>query len=191
MYAYSTSHLTLGSCPEWEPTSRVRKSSTRSGVGPIYGFRHPELRTSSFYVKLAVRPATSAKSELLAVGSSSSCPVVFPAYERFLKQRRKIHDAVPTPHPYDAGAPPDSDELPIHSNGAALVNGHEKEVTGVTWTREGELLSISDDSVCRIWRDEPDLSRLQRQQEGFGTLRNGRGSAMAKVAEAHVWDDSE
>ncbi|KAH6649098.1 WD40-repeat-containing domain protein [Truncatella angustata] len=88
VYAYSMAHLILGHAPELstrEPARRRHGNTTHNGLGPIYGFRHPSLHATSFYVKAAIRPAKDGRSELLAVGSSDSCAVVFPTAERHFR----------------------------------------------------------------------------------------------------------
>ena len=106
VYAYSTAHLVLGHAdqlvparPGEDPPRRRHYSSTtpgaahHHGLGPLYGFRHPLLHATSFYVKASVRPARDGRSELLAVGSSDGCAVLFPTDERYLKdewRRQKL-----------------------------------------------------------------------------------------------------
>ncbi|KAI1326824.1 WD40-repeat-containing domain protein [Xylariaceae sp. FL0255] len=90
VYAYSTAHLILGHAPELstrtgEPPRRRHNNVIQQGLGPLYGFRHPSFQATSFYVKCAVRPAQNGHSELLAVGSSDSCAVLFPTQERQLE----------------------------------------------------------------------------------------------------------
>ncbi|KAK6834908.1 WD40 repeat-like protein [Apiospora arundinis] len=86
VYAYSTAHLILGHAPELSSqVSRRRHGATHTGLGPLYGFRHPSLHATSFYVKAAVRPAAQGRSEMLAVGSSDACAVVFPTEERYFE----------------------------------------------------------------------------------------------------------
>lgn len=81
-------HLMLGHAPELssrEPARRRHGNTTHNGLGPLYGFRHPSLHATSFYVKCAVRPAKDGRSEVLAVGSSDACAVVFPTAERYFR----------------------------------------------------------------------------------------------------------
>ncbi|KAF7531910.1 hypothetical protein G7054_g8419 [Neopestalotiopsis clavispora] len=88
VYAYSMAHLMLGHAPELssrEPARRRHGNTTHNGLGPLYGFRHPSLHATSFYVKCAVRPAKDGRSEVLAVGSSDACAVVFPTAERYFR----------------------------------------------------------------------------------------------------------
>ncbi|KAK9774203.1 putative WD40-repeat-containing domain protein [Seiridium cardinale] len=88
VYTYSMAHLILGHAPELstrEPARRRHGNISHQGLGPIYGFRHPSLHATSFYVKAAIRPAKDGRGELLAVGSSDSCAVVFPTAERYFR----------------------------------------------------------------------------------------------------------
>ncbi|KAI1801394.1 WD40 repeat-like protein [Daldinia bambusicola] len=90
VYAYSTAHLILGHAPELstrngEPPRRRHNAVPHQGLGPLYGFRHSSFHAASFYVKAAVRPACDGKSELLAVGSSDCCAMLFPTQERYFR----------------------------------------------------------------------------------------------------------
>lgn len=38
--------------------------------------------------------------------------------------------------------------------GVALVRGHEKEVTDVAWSMNGDFVTISDDYQARCWRND-------------------------------------
>ena len=88
VYAYSTNHLLLGKGSEVSLTTRSKSSKTPNpGVGPLYGFRHPSLRIGSFYIKAAICKAKDDKSEMLAIGSSDNCAVLFPTDERHLPER--------------------------------------------------------------------------------------------------------
>ncbi|KAK4163552.1 WD40-repeat-containing domain protein [Cladorrhinum sp. PSN259] len=94
VYAYSTEHLILGTTgeltpalPGSEPPRRRHHphGTAHEGLAPLYGFRHPLFHATSFYVKAALRPAVDGRSELLAVGSSDGCTVVFPTDERYIQ----------------------------------------------------------------------------------------------------------
>lgn len=209
VYAYSTSHLILGHAPDLSLSSSRRKRSAgaeKSGLGPLYGFRHPRFRATTFYVKLAVRAAVGNKSELLAVGSSEECAVLFPTDEQYMRQhsppsngishQERMRTPVSTPR---VNRPPLSgngsgtglsarpkDTIAIYEHGSALVRGHELEVTGVTWTSEGELVTIADDFVARCWREGPRARDLRTGGENEGR-RWGCGWAEAD----NDWDDDE
>ncbi|KAL8686143.1 MAG: hypothetical protein Q9218_007317, partial [Villophora microphyllina] len=102
IYAYSTAHLILGSAPELTSVSpdSVRKSrfsraTEKEGLGPIYGFRHPQFHATTFYVKLSLRPAKDDRTELLAVGSSDGCAMIWPTDERCMRHLDQIRCSNP------------------------------------------------------------------------------------------------
>ena len=202
VYAYSTSHLILGHAPELsKSSSKPRRSGgpEREGLGPIYGFRHPKFHATTFYVKSALRPAKDDKSEILAVGSSDGCAVIFPTDERYMQ--RSNHERMPSSDStFPRNRPPltrtDSgtglttrleDTIPIYQHGSALIRGHDRELTGLTWTPNGELVTVGDDFAARCWReggaDARDL-RMGGEKEG---RRWGCGWAEAEKG----WDDDD
>lgn len=94
VYAYSTEHLILGTTSELTPALPGSEPPRRrhhphgtahEGLGPLYGFKHPLFHATSFYVKAAIRPAVDGRSELLAVGSSHGCAVLFPTDEKYIQ----------------------------------------------------------------------------------------------------------
>jgi WD40 repeat protein len=229
IYAYSTSHLILGSAPELSETSKPftplnkRSPDSKAGLGPMYGFRHPALQIGTFYPKLSVRKATDSHPELLAAGSSVDCAVLFPPHPRYLNSHSRaipssdLGPSAPT-RPrmarmdsqsaslefilrrarYNttqsgrgrgmASASGAADDLPIHYNGTPLFHGHSKEVTGVSWSSEGNLVSISDDYKVRCWReDEREARRVRTGRFGDGEMRVGWGWSGVGVG----WDDEE
>ncbi|KAL8715382.1 MAG: hypothetical protein Q9220_000715 [cf. Caloplaca sp. 1 TL-2023] len=215
VYAYSTAHLILGNAPELDRSntshslgtrrSRFAHTTEKEGLGPIYGFRHPQMHATTFYVRLAVRPAKDDQSELLAVGSSDGCAVVWPTDERYMRHHdvdtgnRKV-DHSGSGNPY--ATPPTSaalsrpplsrfpssrlgDTIPIYSHGTPLVRGHSREVTAVSWAHGGEFVSVSDDFTVRCWREDAERARgLRTQGEGEGRRW---GCGWADVDEK--WDD--
>ncbi|MCJ1431358.1 hypothetical protein MMC27_000709 [Xylographa pallens] len=210
IYVHSTSHLILGSAPELDFGStfkRPKRSSVtdREGLGPMYGFRHPRLHVSTFYVKLALRPSKDDQSELLAVGSSNSCALVFPTDERYmtakasadLAQKQVIHrnpetssipltEQLPTP----ASTPSFplnnfADDIPIYQHGVPLIRGHNNEITGSCWSSEGELITVGDDFRARVWRENAEEARALRMNGERGGRRWARGWAEVDSA----WDD--
>lgn len=187
VYAYSTSHLVLGHAPELSLNNiRPRRSggSDKNGLGPLYGFRHPRLRVSSFYVKLGVRKAVGDKPEMLAVGSGEPCPVIFPTDEKFLdpstqQQTDQLDQPPRTPslstrsglRRTNSGIGPSArleDMVPIYQAGTPLIEGHKKEVSGVSWTVDGELITVSDDYSARCWREGPEARDLRAGGETEG-----------------------
>lgn len=171
IYAYSTSHLILGHAPELSKLFlKPRRSGgpEREGLGPIYGFRHPKFHATTFYVKSALRPAKDDKSEVLAVGSSDGCAVIFPTDERYMQR--------------SSDSP-----LPIYQHGSALIRGHSRELTGLTWTPKGELITVGDDFAARCWgEDSADARNLRMNGEKEGR-RWGCGWAEAEKG----WDDDD
>ncbi|KAL1878065.1 hypothetical protein VTK73DRAFT_8116 [Phialemonium thermophilum] len=119
VYAYSTAHLVLGHAPELsaraatEPPRRKAQGTAQEGLGPLYGFRHSSFHATSFYIKAAIRPARDGRSELLAVGSSDGCAVLFPTDERYF--RRDLGGSI-------AGAN-GGDEMPASTLGSSFPAG--------------------------------------------------------------------
>lgn len=213
VYAYSTNHLILGHAPELSSSTRKPKysSENRTGLGPIYGFRDPKFHATSFYVKAALRSAKHDKPELLAVGSSDHCAVVFPTDESlfansasraeslsdsFLEKGRDA--SLPSSSPFFEGRRPAlrrsasgmslrmTDMIPIFEVGRVLVGGHQKEVTSLTWSYDGDLVSVGDDYLVRRWReDDVEARRLRVEGEGQGRRW---GCGWAEVAD-DSWDD--
>jgi WD40 repeat protein len=157
VYVYSTAHLILGSSTELynSEIKPKRNAPAREGLGPIYGFRHSKLKASSFYVKLALRTSEDHRSEMLATGSSSSCAILFPTDERLFGKRKAPNTSPRSNWNLARG----ESELPIYEHGTALVRGHDKEVTSVSWTSNGELVTVGDDSKCRVWSYTGDRAR--------------------------------
>ncbi|CAK7263172.1 hypothetical protein SEPCBS57363_000433 [Sporothrix epigloea] len=117
VYAYATSHLVLGSAPELSSKGndypRRRNGIIQHGLGPLYGFRHKNFHATSFYVKTDVRPAKNGCPELLAVGSSDGCAVLFPTDERYFMGSGKVHEAqTGTATPIFAPAPSQAKSQP-------------------------------------------------------------------------------
>jgi WD40 repeat protein len=197
IYAYSTAHLVLGSAPELSSsTSRPRKlAKAETGLGPLYGFRHPKFHASTFYVKSSLRPARLQHTEILAVGSSDGCAVLFPTDERYLSQsmqngtsgkseqdlagnasllqRDSIqHSRLPSSRSSSAllGASMlANDTIPIYYYGTALIRGHDNmEVGPLTWTIDGELVTSCDDYTIRCWREGNDARDLRNGGEASG-----------------------
>ncbi|KAJ5106699.1 hypothetical protein N7456_003374 [Penicillium angulare] len=186
VYAYSTSHLVLGHAPELSLNNdRPRRSggSDKEGLGPLYGFRHPRLQVSSFYVKLAMRKAANDRPEMLAVGSSDQCPILFPTDECFLQSPVKKFPEDDLPRQPSLFTTRSGlrrtnsglglsgrleDTIPIHQSGTPLVEGHQKEVTGMSWTVNGELITVSDDYSARCWREGPEARELRNSGESEG-----------------------
>ncbi|KAG4441385.1 hypothetical protein IFR05_003142 [Cadophora sp. M221] len=206
IYAYSTEHLMLGHVPELSSTDPVRAASklvTQEGLGPLYGFRHPKLHATTFYVKSDVRKARNGKSEMLAVGSSDGFTILFPTDERYLPLQSqaqqteaaaesdlpaRLLESRPTLRRVSSGlSSRANDSLLISTNGTALVRGHDREVGSVSWTSSGDLVTVGDDYLIRCWREEGDDAKDLR----VGGEKDGRrwGSGWADVEEGYDDDD--
>lgn len=206
VYAYSTSHLILGHAPELAPRApRPRRYGgvEKEGLGPIYGFRHPQLCATSFYVKCALRPARGDRSEILAVASSDGCVVVFPTNEQYLRPSLprqassfpEEYSCRPISREVSQGLGNSTglsrrldDSIKIYEHGSPLVRGHSREVSGLAWTQAGDLVSLGDDHLARCWRegDRGEARDLRVSGEGQGKRW---GCGWAEVKEG--WDDDE
>jgi len=206
VYAYATNHLITGCAPEMSASKAVRRAPKegRMGVGPLYGYKHPNLRVASFYVRASMRVAKDDNTELLAIGSSDKCPVLIPTDERHLPFRNNrpqpdtedddsdsdsdidlptLSPPAPTPAP-----PKDTGGLPIYDNiGSALLHGHRKEVTSVCFSSEGNLVTIGDDYRARCWRENAREAKRLRNVGDFGGERWGAGWADVDAK----WDESD
>lgn len=206
VYAYSTAHLMLGHAPELLDGAPKRKPNGAEGLGPLYGFKHDHFRAQSFYVKCAIRPRShNQPEELLAVGSTDSCAMLFPTDERHMRTAwaKQAHNlsassststftpAVPTPSQSFAATPsgitPSSSPIPIFRSGTPLVRGHSREVTTLSWSYDGKLVTASDDYIVRQWQSGGDKARHLRQVGEFGGERHMAG--WADVADD--WDDDD
>jgi hypothetical protein len=180
IYAYSTAHLILGHAPELDSplmskTPKQRFSSDgRAGLGPLYGFRNKNFRVGSFYVKAAVRPVSCGKPEMLAVGSSSSCAMLFPTDERDFMDPEKRRNRNLESYLQDIEIE-DTNQTPMYELGTALTNGHDREVAATTWTCDGDLVTSADDRVSRVWRENSSRARQCRKRgvRDAGTARCG------------------
>jgi len=210
VYAWSTNHLILGHAPEYSSSTskKYHYGDNKTGLGPLYGLRHPEMRASTFYNKAALRSATADKPELIAVGSAYYCPVLFPTDETFLNREQPDsddeHDEIPTPRlptPMSSQPPRPGarrtvsgsgvatrlvDTIPIYHHGTALIRGHDRDVSCMTWTTEGNMVSLSDDFTARCWREGSMARDLRVGGEAEGRRWN---CGWAEVEDG--WDDDD
>lgn len=188
VYAYSTNHLVLGVAPELSATHLTKPrfcQGSQEGLGPIYGFRHRNFHAGSFYVKASLRKASEDQSELLAVGSTDGCPVLFPTDEKLLRQNDYQNDGNDLPEPRRTSRSSISrassrtssssrfpsmlaDSIPIYEHGTPLIRGHDAEVTSVSWSRKGALISVGDDFRVRRWRQGKKARELRLNGEAEG-----------------------
>jgi WD40 repeat protein len=220
VYAYSVPHLILGHAPELEtkpgtePPRRRLGGTTHKGLGPMYGFRHSSFHATSFYVKCAVRPARDGRSEMLAVGSSDSCAVLFPTAERYFRNDLSgamatltlesstiatSNSQVPSRRPAtrrfqlqrsnsaaNLALMREKDDIPIIRNGTPLVRGHDREVGALSWTNGGKLVTVGDDYLIRCWSEGREEARDLRVGGEGGGRRWGCG--WADVGEGRPWN---
>lgn len=194
VYAYSTSHLILGHAPELRSGNgkRTTQQAVR-GLGPLYGFRHPYFHVANFYIKSAIRKPVNGNSELLAVGSNDGTPILFPTDERYLGTKAN------TSTPLEAATQqsqtlsstslsrsgklnrallgskkdaPIRESVPIYTYGTALIRGHGREVSSLSWTNNGELICADDDWNVRCWREGRDARDLRMGGEAEGRRWN-------------------
>nr|KMM66239.1 LOW QUALITY PROTEIN: WD repeat-containing protein [Coccidioides posadasii RMSCC 3488] len=191
VYAYSTPHLILGNSNELSlsnpPLRRFPGEEPKAGLGPLYGFRHPRLLVATFFVKLRSASANDNTSSLL----SDNCAIVFPTNERYFKKSLPTSEislptnSMPGPKGYGgrriglqrtkSGTSLSArleHDIPIYQHGSPLVEGHQKEVSAVSWTNNGELVTVSDDLHARCWREGPDARDLRLGGEAGGRRWN-------------------
>lgn len=202
VYAYSTPHMILGGSPEMSTSSnspfrRFPAEEPKTGLGPLYGFRHPRLQVNTFFIKMGLRRASNDQTELLAVGSRDNCAVLIPTDERYHSSSVGVGagagagaDAAKTPpgpgqpngSPNGPGRPIGlrrtssgtslserlEHTIPMYDRGTPLIEGHQKEVSAVSWTNKGDLVTVSDDRHARCWREGSDARQLRQGGESEG-----------------------
>ncbi|EPQ63367.1 BgtA-20230 [Blumeria graminis f. sp. tritici] len=167
IYTYSTAHLMIGQAPHLQVSEQNRwgiPPKIGEGLEPLYGFRHPKFHASSFFVKSAVRAPTGGRCEMLAVGSSDGCAVLYPTDERYLGPNARERISLP---PSRARGRKD-DGIPISTCGTALIGGHSREVGPLVWTKDGALVTVGDDFLVRVWREGSAARKLRVDGEGEG-----------------------
>lgn len=136
-------------------------------------YSHPKLSVDSFYVKMSAMPQLSEQGEskhtlagnYIACGSSNSAVVLFPS-----SRSAGVSGNSPLYMDKISAKPKGNDNIdvspiestPLNRIGTALLNGHQKEVTGVAWSRDGDLVSIGDDKLACIWRESRNVELDKR-----------------------------
>lgn len=75
------------------------------------------------------------------------------------------------------------------SYGAPLVRGHTKEVGALAWTRDGSLVTVSDDYLVRCWREDDGGGKARDLRVGGEGEGRRWGCGWASVEEE--WDADE
>ncbi|KFA55081.1 hypothetical protein S40293_03546 [Stachybotrys chartarum IBT 40293] len=191
VYAFSTNHLMLGHAPELRDGTDKRRPTNAQGHGPLYGLKHSMFHAHSFYIKCAIRPYGSHANEMLAVGSTNNCAMLFPLDERYMRTRwaQHAHDldfsaaaaSLPSTPSQSFSSSKSSaasaSTLPIYNIGTPLIRGHEREVAVPSWTWDGKLVTASDDYIVRHWQEGEGEARHLRQVGEFGGERHMAGWA--------------
>ncbi|RPA95199.1 WD40 repeat-like protein [Choiromyces venosus 120613-1] len=132
--------------------------------GPLHAYHHPELHASSFYVKSDVSP----DGQYLATGSSSGSACVFPTAKEYFDERLF---AQKTDYPEGSRIQTVAKNIRV-GTGVVLVRAHDREVTDVSWTCKGDLVTIADDYHARCWRmDDQGVNAQDMRENGE---ENGR-----------------
>ncbi|CAH0058979.1 unnamed protein product [Clonostachys solani] len=202
VYAYSTAHLMLGEAPELVYNAIKRKPRATEGIGPLFGLKNESFSVGTFFIKSKLRPASGSSPELLAVGSTSGCPMLFSTDERYMRTAWAANSHILKPDPVlatpsqsftatntPASLTPSNCDIPIYRSGTPLVRGHEREVTNVSWTHQGRLVTASDDGNVRHWQEDAAKARHLRQVGDFGGERWMSG--WADVGDEWDLDDDE
>lgn len=115
-------------------------STNHLSNGPMHSYRDDRLFVPTFFVKSSI----SRDGKFLATGSSDGMALLFPTNERF------FDPTVCYNFGYRPGEIAAADFMRV-GRGVALVRGHEEEVTDVTWTVEGDLVTVADNGYARFW----------------------------------------
>lgn len=127
--------------------------------GPMHAYSHSRVVPSTFYVKQAI----SSDGRMLATGSADGVVGLFPTDERYFD--KSTYDSFVYSAEEKATKEKAQKSLDV-GRGAVLVRGHEKEVTDVTWTINGDLVSIGDDYRARCWRNGETGQEAEELREG-------------------------
>ncbi|KAL2888706.1 Cell division cycle protein cdt2 [Ceratocystis lukuohia] len=167
IYAYSVPHLILGQAPELEPLDNSRlphKGLNHRGLGPLFSLRHDDLGIDSFWIKSSIQPsAVTGSGDILAVGNSKLCPVVFNVDEKTIRAQRQCDDTRPrlfASSSYSNTDSPDTPSLPCIMNGVTLYIENQdgqtgnSETTSVAWQANGSLVATNDRGEVRFWHHD-------------------------------------
>lgn len=116
---------------------------------------------------------------MLAVGNSANSPILFPTDERYFLNN-SVKEPVNTTGRLE-------DSIPIYTHGTPLVRGHDREVGNLAWTYDGELVTVGDDFLVRLWREGGDDARDLRTGGEEGGRRWACG--WAEVDEGYDEED--
>jgi WD40 repeat protein len=126
------------------------------------------------------------------VGSNDKAAVLFPTDERYLpkleQQDQWGFGSSQRPATRKSSRVGLDDSIPISTNGTALVMGHEREVGSLTWNSDGELITVGDDFLVRVWREGDDARDLRTGGETEGRRW---GCGWAAVSDSYDEDDEE
>ncbi|KAL1886049.1 hypothetical protein Cpir12675_006890 [Ceratocystis pirilliformis] len=178
IYAYSVPHLILGQAPELGPLDNSRlphKGLNHRGLGPLFSLRHDDLSIDSFWIKSSIQPsAVTGSGDILAVGNSKLCPVVFNVDEKTIRAQRQCDDTGPrlfASSSYSNTDSSDTPSLPCIMNGVTLYiesqNGltSNSETTSVAWQANGSLVATNDRGEVRFWHHDTEHPALLRAHD--------------------------
>ncbi|KAF8249546.1 WD40 repeat-like protein [Wilcoxina mikolae CBS 423.85] len=130
-------------------------STNHLSQGPIHAYSHPRLHAETFYVKSDI----SRDGKFLSTGSSDGVAVVFPTDEKYFDK------SIAPNFTYTPGSHPLANHMKV-GKGVALVRGHDKEVTDMTWTMDGDLVTLSDNYYARCWRQGDKGEEVESLRDG-------------------------
>jgi hypothetical protein len=132
---------------------------------------------------------------MLAIGNSVGHPILFPTDERyFLKESStgaasELTQKRPTLARTSSGPlnGRSDNSIPISTNGTPLVRGHDREVGNLAWTHDGEIVTVGDDFIVRLWREGGNDARDLR----MGGETDGRRWACGWADVKEGYDDDD
>ena len=175
VYAYSTSHMVLGPPPGSSSNGgtglgagasrRPKHAPADEMPGPLYGFRHPSLHATSFYVKSALRAPRDGRSELLAVGSADNTAVLFPTDENYFRHELEAASQQRQAAQPDATFTSSFSSRPSTSMSIGLAAGGPPSRPHLS-SRAGSFASGAFRGPAR---DDIPIIRTAAGQQGYGT----------------------